>query len=66
MDKKQISITMKKSNGSVIDINTSAAPLGEQCRNIPAMYAITGYNTTWQGETSRSKFALESEPAKHW
>ena len=37
---------MKKSDGLVIDINTSAVLLGEKCLDIVAMHALTGCDTT--------------------
>ena len=46
LDKKQINITMKKSDGLVININASAAQLGEKCLDILAMHALTGCDTT--------------------
>ncbi len=41
-----VSITMKMSDGSVIDINTSALQLGEEFKDLLVVHALTGCDTT--------------------
>ena len=41
-----VCITMKKSDGSVIDINALALQLGEECKYLLAVHALTGCDTT--------------------
>jgi len=41
-----VHITMKKSNGTVIDINASANALGEKCKDLLAVHALTGCDST--------------------
>ena len=41
-----VTVSMKKSDGSVIDIDASTSRLREQCSDIRAMHALTGCDTT--------------------
>ncbi len=41
-----VSITMTTYDGSVIDINASSLQLGEECKDLLAVHALTGCNTT--------------------
>ena len=35
-------MTIRKSNGKIIDIDTSARKLGSKCNDLPVVHALTG------------------------
>lgn len=46
LNTRGVVISMRKSDGSVVDINATVSKLGEKCCNILAMHALTGCDTT--------------------
>ncbi len=66
-----VSITMKKSDGSVIDIIASALQLGEECKDLLTVHVLTGYNyqlPIWKGKDFCTEHFKEvsSQPTLLW